>query len=556
MRKAKFRLIYLAIALFPVTGVLGQGKSNPNHVNLGKSINSPYDETNLVLSRDGNLLYFTVVKHPENSAGRKDKGDIWFTEKDTEGNWKPSRRITGPVNNKHKNTVVAVLDNGNTLLLHGHYEQDESTPKTYGLSISRKNSYGEWGFPEKANFEYFPNKSEDLSASVSEDGNVMILSLDSYGSYGAEDLYVSFIRNGRWSEPQNLGSKINTSFQELSPYLSSDGKTLYFASNGRKGLGSKDIYVTVRQDDTWKKWSEPLNLGEKVNTGGSETFFIHPMGKEEAFIISTQNSDGYGDINKIVIKKEEQFWEDPDFVPAEVVKKEELIIAAPVVKVEVQVEKAEPVVIKEEVAPQKINISVFVKNAKTAEPVSAELQLISNINSEIVKRTTNTQGMGKFEIDRNDGDFSMKIIAKGFFEVEERVHVTSSTNDFTRDVNMTPLEVGTTIQLKNILFERGTANLLEDSFPDLEKVTKMMIENPNMEIELTGHTDNTGISKLNIKLSQDRVEAVKQILVEKGVEAKKITGKGYGGTRPIASNKSEDTRKLNRRVEFTILKME
>jgi len=127
-------------------------------------------------------------------------------------------------------------------------------------------------------------------------------------------------------------------------------------------------------------------------------------------------------------------------------------------------------------------------------------------------------------------------------------------NDLIEEYLLTPLEVGTTITLNKVYFERSTAQLLDDSFSELNRVAEMMSENPGVKIELSGHTDNQGSSKLNLQLSQERVDIVKQYLTEHGIDGSRIRGKGYGGTKPVASNASEETRKLNRRVEFTILK--
>jgi OmpA-OmpF porin, OOP family len=552
IKKATKTTFFMSLCLIGTQSAIGQGKSFPTHINLGRNINTPSDEQNLVLSPDGNILYFTINKHAENIGGKKDKGDIWYSEKDNEGNWKPSINLS-TLNNKNKNAVLAVLDEGKTLLLQGHYEQDGSTPRTFGLSVSRKRN-GEWSFPEKLSMEYFQVKSEDMGVTVSADQTVMILSMESYGSFGAEDLYVSFLRNGKWSDPQNLGMKINTKFQELSPYLSADNKTLYFSSNGRKGFGSKDVYMTVRQDDTWKNWSEPINLGNQVNTEGSETFFIQPFGSEEAFLISTQNSDGYGDINKVIIKKKDQFWHDPEYKP-EVIEKQEVVVAIQKETPKV-VETSAPILEKVEqkaTAPE-FSFGFKVVNDKTGEAIKASLQLTYQGNER--KLETDEIGNGLTRFDRHTGEIVVKIMAPGFFEEHDKVAVTSESVDISREYSLKPLEVGTTIQLSNILFERGTSKLLDSSFDDLEKVVTMLKENQGMEIELSGHTDNTGSSKLNIQLSQERVETVKKILVERGVEERRIKGKGYGGTKPIASNKGETTRKLNRRVEFTILKMD
>lgn len=560
MTKLNSVLLVSALMIFIVNLSFSQGKSSEGHINLGASINSAYDEQNLAISTNGNTLYFTIAKHPENAGGKKDKGDIWYSTRDAEGNWGKKKRLGAPLNNKYKNAVLAVLNDGNTLLLRGHYSEDGSAPKTQGISVSNKNSAGEWSFPEELPVNYFMNKSEDLSLSISSDGKVMILSMESFGTFGAEDLYVSFKKDGKWSDPRNLGSEVNTHMQELSPFLAADGKSLYFSSNGRKGFGSKDIYVTTRKDDTWLNWTKPVNLGENINSGGAETFFIHPYGVDEAFLVSTQNSDGYGDINKVNLKDQDEPWKEPDFVPQEVItasapqeeeKKEEEVQAKEPAKEVFKVQEEQ----KEEVV-KTIHVSGKVYNSKTSDPVEASIILLFD-NQEVFKtKCENTTGVYILSLPKAKGKYIIKIASKGYYEVEEKIEITRDTESFEKDFQIIPLEVGTTIQLENVLFERGTANLLDESYPELERVINMLKDNPNMEIELGGHTDNSGSFKLNLELSQKRVEEVKKILVERGIEETRIIGKGYGGTRPIASNKNEESRKLNRRVEFTILKID
>lgn len=557
--------IYFIIHIFIICIVSGnlsfaQGKSFEAHINLGKAVNTPYDEQNLVLSADGNTLFYTIAKHPENEGGKRDKGDIWFSQRDNSGNWGEKVKLGAPVNNKFKNAVLAVLNEGNTLLLQGHYSEDGSSPKTQGISVSFKTENEEWSFPQPLPMPYFMNKSEDLSLTISTDENVMILSMESYGTYGAEDLYISFKKDGTWSDPQNLGRVINTPMQELSPYLSADGKTLYFSSNGRKGFGSKDVYVTTRKDDSWLNWTEPVNLGAKVNTGGSETFFILPFGSEEAFMISTQNSDGYGDINRLNLKKSDKIWEDHAVIsekvvtPSVVTKQEKRNED----KLQQQISANETLTKSAEETNQEelksIEVSGKVYNSKTSGPVDASVTLFYD-KKEVYSTQSNASGEYKLNLPKTKGSYLVKIASKGYYEAEEKIEIGRESTNFKKDFSLIPLEVGTTIQLENILFERGTANLLDESYPELERVINMLNENPGMEIELSGHTDNSGSFKLNLELSQKRVEEVKKILVEKGIDEKRIVGKGYGGTRPIASNKNEESRKLNRRVEFTITKV-
>jgi outer membrane protein OmpA-like peptidoglycan-associated protein len=146
------------------------------------------------------------------------------------------------------------------------------------------------------------------------------------------------------------------------------------------------------------------------------------------------------------------------------------------------------------------------------------------------------------------------IDAEGYLDEQKMLKTDTLSNSSEVTFSLVRLEKGTTIQLESVLFKRGTADMLESSYEELDRVAGMLKKNPNIEIELSGHTDNTGSSKLNIELSQKRSDTVQDYLINKGVSAKRLKSKGYGGSRPIASNRSEATRKLNRRVEFTIIK--
>ncbi|MBX9851775.1 MAG: OmpA family protein, partial [Cytophagaceae bacterium] len=160
------------------------------------------------------------------------------------------------------------------------------------------------------------------------------------------------------------------------------------------------------------------------------------------------------------------------------------------------------------------------------------------------KLTVNTQG-------------NMKIHAEshGYMPFMQMITLKQGEGN-TLVVSLTKLEAGKSVTLNNVHFERGKFNLLEESFSELDKIVLMMKEYPAMEIELAGHTDNVGDPQKNVELSENRVKEVKNYLINKGIKASRIGGVGYGGSKPVASNASEDTRKLNRRVEFKILKME
>jgi len=497
------------------------------------TLNSKYDERNPILSPDKKTLYFIRKFHPENVGGIKDPGDIWKSTL-VNGNWSMAVNVGAPANNKYFNGVVGFIED-NKVYLHGHYTSDGSRPRTQGISTSQLEG-GTFTFPEAFPVEYFMNRSEEESISLSPDGSIMVFSLESYGTYGEEDLYVSFLQpNGKWSQPRNLGYGLNTELQEMTPYLAPDNKTLYFSSNGYEGVGSKDIFITTRLDDTWQHWSAPKNLGQSVNSVGMELSFL-PVSEELAYFISTQNSDGYGDIK---MKKL-----DPETI----------------------VGVSEKPVLFESSQPR-IDISNL-PELKSAAELTVYGNVLNNKNNEPLqtKIEVNGENYSNRFLAETDGNYSIKLpkrqhdvyelvfSASGYLSRSEEIRVNPEEDLLALSVSLYPVELGSVVNLDNVNFYRGTPDLIESSYKQLQIIAQLMIDNPNMEIELSGHTDNQGNSKLNLKLSQDRVDKVKEYLILNGISAVRISGRGYGGTQPIASNASEETRKFNRRVEFIIVR--
>jgi outer membrane protein OmpA-like peptidoglycan-associated protein len=325
-----------------------------------------------------------------------------------------------------------------------------------------------------------------------------------------------------------MGATINTQFQELCPSVSPDGKTLYFSTNGRKGLGSFDVYSATRLDDSWAKWSEPVNMGNQVNTEGRDLFFRTYANSHTATYASTTNSDGYGDIR---------------FHTSEDLNK----IAPPVIE-----KPIEHVTQTESSEADGIRIFGRITNAKTGEPINATIMVAGGTE---VKNTGSSVN-GYEMVLKPESGYSVKIESPGYISVMEKLDVQDyAMKTLEMNWQLQPVERGTTVNLKNVLFEQGKPNLLPDSYAELDLVVSFLKSNPTVMIELSGHTDNRGVAADNINLSKDRVETVKAYLISKGIDGKRISGKGYGGTKPIASNDNEETRKLNRRVEFTIKKM-
>lgn len=498
-------------------------------------INSSNDEQNPVISPDGETLYFTISNHPLNIGGKKDPGDIWFSRWMGE-QWSAPIHGGALLNDRAYNAVIGVSLKGDQLFLYGHYDPN-GLAKTQGISVSHNSGNG-WSRPANIIIPYFQNKSGLCCGTVSEDGTILIFSAETYGTHGVDDLYVSLNTNGKWSEPKNLGPVINTQFQEVSPSLSADGKTLYFSSNGRKGRGSFDVYASTRLDETWINWSTPVNMGDNINSGGRELYFRPHPTLGYALFTSTINSDGYGDIKAY----------DPD---QRLSKRDSIIAVAESQRMPDTLRIAE---VKHDTTkaanPKRITVYGKVVNSKTGEPVQARIAFVGPGRN--TQTTTSLADGYTISISATD-EYSITIEAQGYISTMEKLDIdTYEMRELEMNFSLQPVAVGTVVNLKNVLFAQAKTDILPESYPELNLVVKFLQDNPNVRIELSGHTDNRGVHADNVKLSQQRVNKVKEYLVSKGVDAKRISGKGYGGTKPIASNDTEESRRMNRRVEFTI----
>ncbi len=496
--------------------------------------NSPYDELNPVISPDGRTMYFTIANHPQNIDGKKDPGDIWFANRVSDTEWSEPVHAGPRLNNRLFNTIAGFSSDGREMILLGHYDATGNSPRTQGISVSKRSGES-WSAPQNISIPYFQNKSSFVSGYITPDLSTLVYSAEAYGSYGVEDIYVCLKKpDGKWGEPKNVGGKINSSFQELCPSLSPDGRTLYFSSNGRKGKGSFDVYSATRLDDSWTNWSEPENL-TAINTDGRELFYRENPVTGLALYTSTKDSDKYGDIK--IYNFADPLPQDSVTVVAET--------PSTSFKEEVKTGSDSPTV----------KVYGKVLNAKTGESIPAKITFAAESTISPQSPVVEAQSTGYETTVPSSARYVVTVEARGFISAREKLDIqTYEMKDLEMTFRLQPIEVGTTVELKDVLFEQSKTTLLPQSFDELDLVVSFMKSNPNVRIELAGHTDNRGIPSQNVKLSQGRVDKVKEYLTSKGIEAKRITGKGFGGSKPIASNESEDTRKLNRRVEFTIRK--
>ncbi|MCS6905874.1 MAG: OmpA family protein [Bacteroidia bacterium] len=259
--------------------------------NLGPNVNSTADELSPIISADGKTLFFVRNNHPDNVGGiipGKNNMDIWFSRLQPDGTWGKAENLT-LLNDEHNNVITSASADGNLLLL--------------GDKVSRRTRTG-WSAPEKLNIRNFRNVSKYSGYFLSNNGKVLILSIENEKSILDQDLFVSFLQpDGSWSEPANLGKTVNTEGKDYSPFLAADGRTLYYCTDGhiKNRIGGVDLYVTRRLDDSWRNWSTPENLGPTVNTPGTDAYFVIPACGDWAYVVSTNNSLGAGDIFRLPI---------------------------------------------------------------------------------------------------------------------------------------------------------------------------------------------------------------------------------------------------------------
>ena len=482
--------------------------------NLGNVINSKFNEICPVVSPDGQKLYFTRWKHPDNLGPNKNQ-DIWVSNWQPDRTWSKPTLYPAPLNNEENNAVCGITPNGKTLLLNNVYGKDGTMEK--GVSFSFLLRTGEWSFPKALKIVNFKNKSEYSEYTLAPDGKVLLMTTESKDTYGGKDIYVSFLNaDDTWSEPTNVGPIVNTGESESTPFIAPDGVTMYFSSSGHVGYGSNDIFLSRRLDDTWQNWSAPENLGPIVNTPQWDGYFSVSAKGDFAYFSSTENSMGAEDIFRIKIP-----------------------------------EKAKPLTL--------IQMTGQVINQKTKEPMSARI---------VIKAKGNPSDTLSIDYDPYTGDysfmwpakkaFSIQIKKVGYFSKVENFDFSTSPNfqALNRNFFLQTVEKNKAYTFANVSFDQGKADLKPGFEAEADKVVAIMAENTQYTLLLEGHTDNQGDWNDNLKLSLERVENVKAYLVSKGVDVNRIQTKGWGGSKPLANNLLEDTRKSNRRVEFTLITVE
>ncbi len=480
---------------------------------LSGFINTEYQEIKPVISPDGRTLYFARQDYPSNIGGKRDPQDIYFSDLVNE-KWRLAQNIGAPLNDKEPNGICSISPDGNTMLVINSYGEDGSV-KGKGVSVSYRLGNG-WTQPVSLSISGFENKSQYQDFYLSNSSTYLLMAIQMPDSHGDQDLYISF-RNpdGTFSTPKNLGVTINTSEVEYAPFLASDNKTLYFSSDGHGGVGGSDIFYTKRLDESWTRWTTPVNIGDEINSAAWDGYYTVTAKGDFAYFIS-DTEDGTGtNIYRIEMRKEL---------------------------------KPDPVVL----------ITGRVLDRKTNRPIEAEIDYQSLNNDSEVGMAKSNAGDGEYKIVLPAGNtYGFMAKARGYISMFENTDFSNLTEykEIEKNLYLIPIEVGQVVQLNNLFFVQSESEFMPESEAELDKLYEMMTENPSMRIELKGHTDNQGYYKSNMKLSQERAEAVMNYLIEKGISKKRVVAQGYGPTQPLYSNSDPEKRALNRRVEVEILEL-
>jgi outer membrane protein OmpA-like peptidoglycan-associated protein/tetratricopeptide (TPR) repeat protein len=468
--------------------------------NIGTNINTSESEYFPSLTIDGKELVFTRRIKNFNE-------DFYYSHKKM-GNWDLAKPMEGNVNTAQNEGAQNISQDGQWLVFTGC-----NRPDGFGgcdIYISYLTAQG-WSEAMNAGSKINTDQWESQPC-LSPDKRDLYFTSTRFGGIGGSDIYVSHLQpNGRWGEPENLGPEINTMGDEACPFIHADNQTLYFTSNGLQGYGNNDLFYTRKGPGG--VWSKPVNLGYPINTISDEgTLFIIADGKTAYYASDRSDSHGGLDIYSFELR--------------------------------------------EDIRPYKtlwVKGQVFDK--KTIKGLPSSVELIDLATKQLITKVQ-TDELGNYLITLPVGkDYAFNVNRKGYLFYSDNFLMSSRSPDsiYEKNIPLQPIEANATMVLKNIFFDLNKFELKPESQVELDKLVQLLNENPSVKIEISGHTDNIGKPADNLILSNNRAKAVVSYLVSKNIVAQRLTSKGYGETKPMGDNKTDEGRAVNRRTEVKVV---
>lgn len=495
-------------------------KLNENISFALKSIQNPLDIHPVPLPAIVNafpLQYFPVLTADENTivfTTREgltfaDDENIVVSEKDVSGNWSPPVSISPNINSTFNEGTCTISADGRTLI----FTSCEGR-KSYGgcdLYISRKTGK-EWSVPKNLGPEV-NSRSWDSQPALSADGRMLFFVSTRGGGIGRKDLWKTELgMDGRWRKAINLGASVNTKEDEVSPFLHVNGTTLYFASQGYPGMGGFDLYQTEWKDSTW---TTPKNLGYPINTFEDQV----------SLFVSTNGEKGYYSYEKKDASGRERSLLYKFAFPAE-----------------------------SQISNKAIYLTGNIYDQATHQPLGASIKIYRLGEDQPTAVFIADTETGKYYCVLNENQqISLYVEHKGYLFKSESFKISpDSANAMHKDIFMEPIQKGSTVRLNNIFFDLNSAKLNAQSRTELVKMVELLSENPTISITISGHTDDQGTTDYNMKLSEQRAKAVYDFLINLGIAPARLTYKGYGESRPLQEGNDEKSRRINRRIEFSV----
>lgn len=496
--------------------------------NLGPSINTKYPEYSPVFDFKDSILYFTSRREGTTGGKLAPDGkyyeDIYFSKLEKNGDqyqWSEAQLIPGEINTKYHEATVSLSYDGKMLFV---YRSDKGNGDIY---YSELNNNGKWSILKE--FPTINSQYRETHACLSPDGKTLYFTSDRPGGYGGLDIWKTELGENGWLEPENLGPIINTKYNEDAPFILPDGVTLYFSSEGHENMGGYDIFFTNLTEDGF--WNPPTNMGYPINSPDNDVFY-YPSPDEKYAFFSSADIKGYGDQDLYLMN----------------------IISS---------------------RASQLKLIVRTIDALSFKPVKADIVIHDIINDNIeYELLSDESGYGEAFLNY-DKKYLLTASAPGyinnnkiisilnddprsvvlmdiFLEKAEIAQLNQEIAEATEPVKE-PLKVGESFILRNIYFDFDKATLRPQSIEELDHLYQFLVNNPTAIIEISAHTDRIGSYEYNINLSKRRAQAVVDYLINKGIDSKRLIAKGYGFTKPLATNLTEEGRQLNRRVEFKIL---
>ncbi|MEZ5040748.1 MAG: OmpA family protein [Saprospiraceae bacterium] len=505
----------LADALFAAEAVKHPVPFEPD--NLGPNINTTGQEYLPAFTADGEYLVYTTRINGQE--------DFYYSRK-VKGEWQlgqPLEQLNTPMNEG----AQSISADGRLLI----FTACAGGGDVGGCDLYYSEYKGSgWTRPEKIPGEV-NSKYWESQPALSADGKTLFFASDRPGGLGRRDIWMSKLQtNGQWGPPTNLGDSINTPDHDQCPFLHSDGQTLYFCSDGWPGMGGNDLYFSRRTPDG--KWGKPTNLGYPINTTANEGTLVVSLDGKTAYFATDKNT-----LSTRVTGKEAPKTVNND------------IYSFPLY------EAARPLPVTY------VKAKVF--DSRTKEQLEAQVEFFDLTTGQL-HAIVATNSAGEFLVTLPKGrDYALNVSKKGYLFFSENFALAANNTldkPYLLNIGLEQItkpsaenKASQPIILHNVFFESGSAQLLNSSQNELEKLYQLLQSQSKLSIQINGHTDNVGSEADNLRLSEDRAKAVYQWLIDKGVAAERLQFKGFGESQPIDSNDTEEGRQKNRRTEFVVL---